>query len=46
MRKFLLDTNVLGSYLRARSGAVKLAEGWIVGGEAATSIVVYGEKER
>jgi predicted nucleic acid-binding protein len=43
MRKFLLDTNVLGSYLRARSGAVKLADGWIVEGEAATSIVVYGE---
>lgn len=43
MRKFLLDTNVLGSYLCARSGAVKLADGWIVGGEAATSIVVYGE---
>jgi predicted nucleic acid-binding protein len=43
MRKFLLDTNVLGSYLRARPGAVKLADEWIVGGEAATSIVIYGE---
>jgi predicted nucleic acid-binding protein len=43
MRRFLLDTNVLGSYLRARSGAVKLADEWIVEGEAATSIVIYGE---
>jgi predicted nucleic acid-binding protein len=43
MRKFLLDTNVLGAYLRARRGAVELADGWIVSGEAATSIVIYGE---
>ena len=43
MRKFLLDTSVLGAYLRARPGAVGLAERWIVGGEAATSMVIYGE---
>ena len=43
MRKYLLDTNILGAYLQGRPGAVKLAQPWIHSNAAATSIVVYGE---
>jgi len=43
MRRYLLDTNILGAYLLGRPGAVRLAQAWIHGGEAATSVVVYGE---
>lgn len=43
MRQYLLDTNVLGAYLQGRAGAISLAQAWIHHGEAATSIVVYGE---
>lgn len=43
MRQFLLDSNVLGAYLRGRPGAIFLAQRWIHNDEAATSIVVYGE---
>src|SRR5690242_12148843 len=43
MRQYLLDTNVLGAYLQARSGALSLARTWVQNDEAATSIVVYGE---
>lgn len=43
MRQYLLDSNVLGGYLRGRRGALALAQSWIHNDEAATSIVVYGE---
>jgi tRNA(fMet)-specific endonuclease VapC len=43
MRRYLLDTNILGAYLLGRPGAVRLAQAWIHGDEAATSMVVYGE---
>lgn len=43
MRKYLLDTNILGAYLQGRPGAVKLAQPWIYSDAAATSVVVYGE---
>ncbi len=43
MRRYLLDTNILGAYLQGRSGAVKIAQTWIYNDQAATSIVVYAE---
>ncbi len=43
MKRYLLDTNVLGAYLQGQSGALSLARSWIHNDEAATSIVVYGE---
>src|SRR5947209_6276598 len=43
MRRYLLDTNVLGAYLQGRPGALSLAQEWIHNDETATSIVVYGE---
>jgi hypothetical protein len=43
MKRYLLDTNILGAYLQGRSGALSLARTWIHNDEAATSIVVYGE---
>ena len=43
MKQYLLDTNILGAYLRGRSSVVNIAQNWIHNDEAATSIVVYGE---
>src|SRR6266480_3040961 len=43
MRRYLLDTGPLGAYLQGRQPAVNLIVPWIRGGEAATSILVYGE---
>ena len=43
MKQYLLDTNILGAYLRGRAGVVNMAQTWIHDDEAATSIVVYGE---
>jgi hypothetical protein len=43
MRHYLLDTGPLGAYLQGREPAVDLIVPWIRRGEAATSILVYGE---
>lgn len=43
MKHYLFDTNILGAYLRGRSGVVNIVQTWIHDDEAATSIVVYGE---
>ncbi len=43
MRRYLLDTGPLGAYLHGRQPAVDLIVPWIRRGEAATSILVYGE---
>ncbi len=43
MRRYLLDTNILGAYLRGKQGVVDLIREWINNGEAATSVIVYGE---
>jgi predicted nucleic acid-binding protein len=43
MPNYLLDTSILAAYLFGRPGAVKLVSQWIARGEAATSILVYGE---
>jgi hypothetical protein len=43
MRRYLLDTGPLGAYLQGRQPAVELIVPWIRRGEAATSILVYGE---
>jgi hypothetical protein len=43
MSRYLLDTRLITAYLRGRRGAVALIEPWVVAGEAATSIIVYGE---
>jgi predicted nucleic acid-binding protein len=43
MRGFLLDTTPLTAYLFARQRAIALIRPWIIKGEAATSILVYGE---
>ena len=43
MREYLLDTNILGAYLRGRKGVLDLTQKWINNGEATTSIIVYGE---
>jgi predicted nucleic acid-binding protein len=43
MRRYLLDTGPVGAYLQGRQPAVDLIVPWIRGGEAATSILVYGE---
>lgn len=40
---YLLDTGVLNAYLRGRAGAVALVDPWVVQGQAATSVLVYGE---
>ena len=41
--EYLLDTGVLNAYLRGRTGAVALVDPWVVQGQAATSVLVYGE---
>jgi predicted nucleic acid-binding protein len=43
MRRYLLDTGPVGAYLQGRQPAVDLIVPWIRSGEAATSILVYGE---
>jgi len=43
MRRYLLDTPVIAALLNNRPGAMSLAVPWIRAGEAATSVVVYGE---
>lgn len=43
MSRYLLDNGVLVAYLKARPGAVQLIDPWVAAGEAATSLIVYGE---
>lgn len=43
MRRYLLDTNILGAYLRGRSRIINVVQPWIHNDEATTSAVVYGE---
>lgn len=43
MRKYLLDTPVLASYLLGRRAAREIAGQWILDREASTSMIVYGE---
>lgn len=43
MKKYLLDTSVVAGYLLARTKAMQLVRPLLARGEAATSILVYGE---
>ena len=43
MKRYLLDTSVLGAGLFRRPMAVEMLTPWLTTGEAATSILVYGE---
>ncbi len=43
MKRYLLDTALLGAGLFQRPAAVQLLTPWITAREAATSILVYGE---
>jgi len=43
MRRYLLDTPLVSAYLLSRPAALDLVTPWIEEGEAATSILVYGE---
>ena len=43
MTRFLLDTGLLSGWLLARPGAIGLIQPWITNGEAATSMLAYGE---
>ena len=43
MRRYLLDTPMVSAYLLSRPTALSLVTPWIQSGEAATSILVYGE---
>jgi predicted nucleic acid-binding protein len=43
MRRHLLDTPLVSAYLLSRPAALSLITPWIEDGEAATSILVYGE---
>lgn len=43
MRRYLLDTTPLTSYLQGRPEAIALIDPWLDPHEAATSILVYGE---
>lgn len=43
MRRFLLDTTPLAAYLIGRPPTVAVIDPWLDRGEAATSILVYGE---
>ena len=43
MRRYLLDAPLVAALLNNRPGAVTLVVPWISTGEAATSILVYGE---
>ncbi|HZR98606.1 MAG TPA: type II toxin-antitoxin system VapC family toxin [Chloroflexota bacterium] len=43
MKRYLLDTALLAAYFYNRRAAVDIVSPWILAGEAATSILVYGE---
>jgi predicted nucleic acid-binding protein len=43
MNRYLLNASPVTAYLRGRRGAVTLIQPWIDSGEAATSILIYGE---
>ena len=43
MKRYLLDTGLLGGYLLCRKTAVDIVKPWISRGEVATSILVYAE---
>jgi predicted nucleic acid-binding protein len=43
VRRYLLDTTPLSSYLQGRPEAIALVDPWLDPHEAATSILVYGE---
>jgi predicted nucleic acid-binding protein len=43
VRRYLLDTTPLSSYLQGRPAAIALVDPWLDPHEAATSILVYGE---
>lgn len=43
MRRYLLDTSILGALFNNRPGAVRLIDPWLDHEKAATSILVYGE---
>jgi predicted nucleic acid-binding protein len=43
MRRYLLDTGPLGSYLQGRQAVVNLVAPWLRAQEAATSILAYAE---
>ncbi len=43
MKRYLLDTNILGAGLFQRPSATAMLTPWITHREAATSILVYGE---
>lgn len=43
MRRYLLDTTPLAAYLHGAPQAVTLIDAWLDAGEAATSILTYGE---
>src|SRR5258706_9689745 len=43
MKRYLLDTSLVAAFLHARPNAVTLITPWVKNGEAATSLLVYGE---
>jgi len=43
MKRYLLDTALVAAFLHGRPMAMKLIAPWVKQGEAATSILVYGE---
>ena len=43
MKRYLLDTGLVAAFLHGRPKAVDLLTSWVTKGEAATSILVYGE---
>lgn len=43
MRRYLLDTTPLTAFLKGRDLATGLIRNWVERGQAATSILVYGE---
>ena len=43
MTSYLLDTGPLTGYLKGKQGAVFRIDPWIAGGEARTSLLVFGE---
>jgi tRNA(fMet)-specific endonuclease VapC len=43
MKRYLLDTAIVAAFLHGRPMAMKLITPWVKQGEAATSILVYGE---
>jgi hypothetical protein len=43
VRRYLLDSGPLTALMQGRTGAVNLMQPWLQNGEAATSILAYGE---